>query len=80
VENTEFSIHPNPSNGIIQVFVLATFDKWELTCMDLNGKALFTESQEGKEATIHLESLQSGIYILVIKANGTELKKRFILQ
>jgi plastocyanin len=78
--STEFTIQPNPSNGIMEVTVPSTFDKWELTCMDLNGKVLFTESQEGQEKKINLQSLQSGVYILVIKAKGTELKKRIILQ
>jgi hypothetical protein len=80
MESAEFTIQPNPSNGIVQVNVPSTFDKWELTCLDLNGKVLFTESQDGQEATVNLQSLQFGVYILVIKANGTELKKRIILQ
>jgi hypothetical protein len=80
MESAEFTIQPNPSNGIVQVTVPSTFDKWELTCMDLNGKVLFIQSKDGQEATINLQSLQSGVYILVVKANGTELKKRIILQ
>ena len=80
MESSEFTIQPNPSNGIVQVTVPSTFDKWELTCLDLNGKALFNQSQVTQEATINLQSLQSGVYILVVKANGTELKQRIILQ
>jgi hypothetical protein len=80
LESADFTIQPNPSNGIIQVTVPSTFDKWELTCMDLNGKVLFSESHESHQAFIHLNSLQSGVYIIDIKANGTELKKRIILQ
>ncbi len=80
LESADFTIQPNPSNGIIQVTVPSTFDKWDLTCMDLNGKVLFSESHESHQVSIHLNSLQSGVYIIDIKANGTELKKRIILQ
>jgi hypothetical protein len=77
---TAYSVQPNPSSGIFQVRVPEGIASWELTCFDVNGKVLFTESHSNQYATIDLHSLQNGIYLLEIKTNEIKVQKRIILQ
>lgn len=74
----DFSIHPNPSKGKIQI-VSSKADKFELEIISLDGKSLvstsFFESLE-----IDLSSLTAGTYLVSCKSADSKITKRIIIQ
>jgi uncharacterized repeat protein (TIGR01451 family) len=74
----DFSIHPNPSKGKIQI-QSSKADKFELEIISLDGKSLvstsFFESLE-----IDLSFLSAGTYLVSCKSADSKITKRIVIQ
>lgn len=79
---TNFEIHPNPSNGIIQVQLGAStqLDKIEIYTTD--GKLVYSNESliETENISIDLSSLATGVYYVKLFHGGIEYQEKLILQ
>lgn len=75
----QFSIHPNPSNGLI-TFSMNQEVNGMIEVVDLNGKVQFSQELIGSETHLNLSDLAKGTYLLKLKAESIVLQKRIVLQ
>jgi hypothetical protein len=65
-------VYPNPANDVIHVS--ANHDIQQLTIMDLNGRIVM----HGKSNALNIESLQAGMYLLLIETVQGATQKPFV--
>ena len=66
-------VYPNSANTMLHI-VLAEFSNGSLVLYDLHGKAVLTQSINGTNAVMNIDSLASGNYILCLIQNGSKSK------
>ncbi|MCF6132229.1 T9SS type A sorting domain-containing protein [Flavobacterium wongokense] len=72
-----FSIHPNPTTGLIRIKTLESFD---LSVYDLTGKLIMHSENMPADSEVNLGTLQKGIYIAKIVAGDKSYQKKIVLQ
>ena len=70
---TEFSIYPNPSEGLYTIEYMNENPSGFVSIYDLTGKIVATYSINSKKTQIDLSNCMSGIYLL-ITSNGITRK------
>jgi hypothetical protein len=75
-ENFSFSLHPNPSFGIVNFKSKLPFD---MEIVDLNGRTIH-RAKLASNASTDLSFLQSGIYILKAKFGSFEKTEKLIIK
>jgi len=80
-DETVFVVYPNPSNGIVYVEFGKETRVVELDVFDITGKEINTKNSnfEGKEITIDMKGLPSGIYFLNINTVTHSITKKINL-
>jgi hypothetical protein len=73
---TNFTIFPNPTDGIFSIFSRNATSRYSIEFWDVLGKKLFSEKVSGN-TPLNLENLAKGVYCLKItdEDNNTEIKK-----
>ena len=68
-----FRVYPNPSNGEFNIRITQFIGKVNIQVIDINGREVFRQNNEdfNIEKSLHLNNLQSGMYIL--KVNNSSL-------
>jgi hypothetical protein len=75
--NNDFTIYPNPTNGIVNINCNNIFSKIEL--LDVNGKIVYSEKLNGQEMKLDLNIYSNGFYMLKISGSDVSpLIKRII--
>lgn len=77
IEMEGFVMYPNPTDGILNIYSPSKID---ITISDVTGKTVFTRNSIINDATINLESLQSGVYFAKIKSEFAEKNQKIILK
>ena len=67
--NGQIVIYPNPSHGSITVS--CKNDPVKVTVLDLRGRILSQTQNPGKTATMNIENLQSGLYLIRVTFKNT---------
>lgn len=76
----EFTLYPNPSNGIINLNLVGLEDtSYSIQVMDAIGRVVYQEQNQDIQPQITLD-VKPGIYMLKIKAGNRVQTKRFIVQ
>lgn len=84
-ENIEYTLWPNPTNGIVNIgFNNNAQAVISYNVMDISGKIVYSSNNENMQAgyvtkKIDLSALQSGYYILQVAANGSITSHKFII-
>lgn len=84
VKNNEMIVYPNPfTSNVVVSFVNDNADaKATITVMNITGQTLHTEMMNTltgtNNATINLEELQSGIYLISVELNGTKTNMKLV--
>ena len=74
--NSDFVIFPNPANDFINISSKSIISKTEI--YDIDGRLVFFSTADKNQATLNIENISKGIYLLkIITENGTEIKKIF---
>lgn len=73
VEETAFTIYPNPSNGLISV--ACDFDFEKVHIYNIQGKELINHKTDTNGLTIDLSKLKNGSYIIQLENTNGELSK-----
>lgn len=78
-----FSVYPNPNNGEFTVTLSNPIsDKIEIELFDINGRRIYTRSYKSINdfnASIKLDNVQSGIYLINIKDGTTQTTRKLII-
>ena len=76
-----FSVHPNPSNGVVYVTVKSTERISNLTVVELLGKVIHSENNvNANQALLNLETLSKGMYLLEIATeSGSKATQKIII-
>ncbi|MGB5942681.1 MAG: T9SS type A sorting domain-containing protein [Leeuwenhoekiella sp.] len=75
-----FKIYPNPAKSLITVNFVDNFSK--IRILDIHGKQVIARAVENSEKKIilNIESLKSGLYILVIDSRKQSFHKKLLVQ
>lgn len=77
--NLDFQIYPNPTSDICFVIFKKTFLSVSATLTNLQGQTLIRSDKLNTNTLIlNIENFKTGIYILQIKADGKEIKRKII--
>ncbi|WP_438961514.1 T9SS-dependent M36 family metallopeptidase [Nonlabens sp.] len=80
LNSSRFTIYPNPTSGIISIVSEQGVKSASLTVHDLNGRLVFThKSNFDTIEKINLSALNSGIYVLNIKGEGTNYISKIVI-
>ncbi len=72
----QFSIYPNPSNGVLNITIPAA-KGFSYAIYDLNGRLL--QQNTNSTQKISVENLASGLYLLRVSAEGKTATKKLII-
>ncbi|MEZ5017890.1 MAG: T9SS type A sorting domain-containing protein [Flavipsychrobacter sp.] len=78
-EKHQFSIHPNPSNGVFSL-VQNSNNESQITVYNITGIKVFETTTKQKETNIDLSSLSSGTYVIKLTNNGTTSAQQITIQ
>jgi hypothetical protein len=70
-------IYPNPANDCIRISVGEGINHLTVMIFDLAGRKLLSEELDSTE--LNVSRLESGTYIILIKAEGIKLSEKFII-
>ena len=76
LENVQFSLHPNPTNGVIHITTRQSIDIISLRLFNINGTLLI--DKKTNSTSINLSGLSNGIYLIeIITDLGVITKKNY---
>ena len=76
-----FSIYPNPSNGLINIESKVSLGETNVSIYDMNGRMVYSQDMElGNLATVDATSLMAGIYIVKIDGGNYTHTAKVIIQ
>lgn len=79
--NPLMSVYPNPSNGLISIRGINTFEDVKITIIDVNGRSVYSNELKLEENTrIDASSLKSGFYLMNIKGDEVDQTIKLILE
>jgi len=67
----DFTVSPNPSNGIFNISVAGINDA-EIVVIDMTGRQVFKERMNGSQTVIDLTKVNNGVYLVKV---GNEVKQ-----
>lgn len=76
---SEFSIAPNPSNGIVELRISSGNKKYHLEIIDLPGKLILSMQDINGSQKLDLSMLAKGIYLLKVWGEGISEVKKLII-
>lgn len=77
----ETKVFPNPASNVLNISIPGVVNpKSTAQVMDVNGKAVLTQSISSNQETINISNLPKGVYMLRIKNGGKETVSRFSKQ
>ncbi|MBK9399796.1 MAG: T9SS type A sorting domain-containing protein [Bacteroidetes bacterium] len=80
-ENSDYSIYPNPTNGIIHLSNLICNENIEIQILNSLGQIQLHQTFTNENAIeLHLENYPKGIYFLKYRCGGLCRTEKIILQ
>ncbi len=79
LEINNITISPNPSKGIINIYIPETKDA-EITIYSISGKKVMTILPTSDNQQIDMSAFSSGIYILKYKSDTQTAQKKFVIK
>ncbi|MFD1553973.1 M4 family metallopeptidase [Putridiphycobacter roseus] len=74
---TDFSIYPNPSNGLIKLN-WKNASTYNITVFDLSGRIVFSEANVNNNMTFNVQLIPAGAYIIEARNGETTVRKKVI--
>jgi len=71
------SIHPNPTNGTLNINSTTELQKIEL--MAITGQVLLSEVPANTNHTLHLDALANGVYVVNLYQNNRIVKREKVV-
>lgn len=79
-ESKVFKIYPNPTRGIVLIEIPTTYEKVNVTVIDIYGKIVYKEQCQSGEALINLRDLSTGSYIVRLDDKDGNMKESHQIQ
>jgi len=80
-KNTEFSVYPNPTAGMVSLRMNAEIGAaYDLTVLDMLGKVVVRKSISDKQTELDLTGLKKGIYFVKATANGITNVSKLVIK
>ena len=77
----EFSISPNPSNGIANIKYNSNFEQLNVTVFDMSGKRVFNKQYNNTDSLeINTSEFSKGMYIMQLETKGRKRKLKLIVE
>ena len=73
LEKLDFSLYPNPTNGIINIDYANFFGGEKLQVIDIQGRVLVTQELEKTNSTVDISNLSPNVYFLKISNSKGQL-------
>jgi Fe-S cluster assembly scaffold protein SufB len=70
-------IYPNPTNSIINIDVPFSYEKSEVSIVDVNGRTVVKASSI--ENSINVSGLTEGVYMLLLQVDDTLINKKIVI-
>lgn len=67
--NTNFRVYPNPTNGILNIESADNGYLESLQVIDIMGKVIKTQTVKASSISLNIETLPSGVYVLMLKGD-----------
>lgn len=81
INQEDYQIYPNPSNGIFKINSDNTLQNAEIKIFTLSGQCVYNQLLKNPyENTIKIKNAQKGIYTLQIIKNNTQLYKKIMIK
>lgn len=79
--NQEFSVYPNPSDGIVRINTPKGISKGKVSIIDITGKTVYTGLlPDSNTNTLNLKHLNKGVYMVKLLDNERIWTKKVIIQ
>ena len=81
--NSQFSIFPNPTNGITTVSIKGVSGKVRIAVVDMNGRTVTTKMLECSadcEKTMEVDNLHQGAYFVRITSDNVNMVRKLIVR
>ncbi|HXU28080.1 MAG TPA: T9SS type A sorting domain-containing protein, partial [Bacteroidia bacterium] len=78
--NSNISIYPNPSTGLVTVSIPSVNETTTLYITDMIGKNVFKSSVKDANISLDLTNLNKGLYMLIISNGQTKHIQKLIIQ
>ena len=79
-EKSFFSIFPNPSNGIVNVFLNERTLKSKITVYNVLGEIVFESTLNSNTTQLNFSDFIKGIYVVTLENNGVQSSSKIIIQ
>jgi hypothetical protein len=83
VSQGNYNIYPNPSSGILNIEMPQSFSNALITITDATGRTVYEQSINNNSsnlATLQIQHLQSGLYILSINTGASKVTSKLMIQ
>lgn len=82
IEDFNFIIYPNPTNGKYSLSFNGSHEDLELSIFDLRGKMVYSKKINGINSSLELDAtdLTSGIYLIVIKTDAGNIGRERLIK
>ncbi|MBK9448512.1 MAG: HYR domain-containing protein [Bacteroidetes bacterium] len=78
---SEFSLHPNPSNGLVTIEFGQSLSDLEIRVTDLTGKVLYAKDHvNGNQVLLDMRSLSHGVYLVEVRSADLRKALRMVVQ
>lgn len=75
----EINVFPSPATDLVNITVTQDINNGVLSVTDMNGREVMTQTVNGKQFTVDVNSLRAGNYIIVLKQKNVILgRKTFV--
>jgi hypothetical protein len=78
------SLYPNPTAGNVHMSLQIAAEKVEIQVLDMTGRVVYIANEsvslQKLEKDINLESVNRGVYTVLISANGNKISKKLVVQ
>ena len=79
--NRKIKIHPNPTNGVLNVDLNIVSEEFVLIVSDILGKEIYTKVVDGSSLEkIDLSEFDKGIYLLEITNSDFKFSEKIVLE
>lgn len=79
-DKIQFSVFPNPSNGIIHLNFAEYLPNATISLFDVTGREVYTKQVTDISETIHAHELPAGIYLLKVSSENLSVSKRVVIE
>lgn len=79
-DKIQFSIFPNPSNGIIHLNFAEYLPNATISLFDVTGREVYTKQVTDISETIQVQEMPSGIYLLKVSSENLSVSRRVVIE